>query len=114
MLGSVPHSLVVIIDAMDSAEFDFGPPQSFVSGSLPDDVPLGRDEPGSVIEFVPTTEAVADGPGGMNGYSGDGGVGSRSVSVSCNSVLSSDAWSSVVGCVVRTRSRRELDATAGV
>ena len=114
MLGSVPHSLVVMIDAMDSAEFDFGPPQSFVSGSLPDDVPLGRDEPGSVIEFVPTTEAVADGPGGMNGCGGDDDVGSGSGCVSCNSILSSDASSSVVGCVVSTRSRREPDATAGV
>ena len=114
MPGCVPHSLVMIIDAMDGAVFDFGPPQSFVSGSRPDDVPLGRDEPGSIIELAPTTKAVTGGPGGMNGFTGGDGNGLGGVCVSRNSVLSSDASSSVVGSVVKARSRRGRDAAAEV
>ena len=114
MSGYVPHSLVMAIDVMDGAVFDFGPPQSIVSGLLPDDTSLGRDEPGSVIEVAPTTETVAGGPGGMNGFAGGDGNGLGTVCVSCNPVLSLGAASSVVGNLVRARPRIGPDATAGV
>jgi len=113
MSGYVPHSLVMIIDVVDGAVFDFGPPRNFVSGLLPDDTSLGRDEPGSVIEVVLTTEAVAGGPVGMNGIAGGDGDWLGDVCVSCSSVLSSDVSSSVVGNVVRARPRIVPDATAG-
>jgi len=70
MPGCVPVALVVRTDAIDGAVSDFRPSQIFASRPLSDNVSLGRDKPGPVIEVVPTTEAVVGGSVYVNGSVG--------------------------------------------
>ena len=103
---------MVVIDAIDGAVFDFRPSQVFASGPLSANILLGRDEPGSVIEVIPTTEAVVG--GSMDDSVGGDSEGDMrgGICVSCNSTLSSGGSSSVVECVGRVCP--VLGAAAGV
>lgn len=118
MPGCVPDCLVVIIDAIDGAAFDFRPLGIFAPGSLPDDKLLGRDEPGSVIEVAPTTETVVGGRIDVNGFVGGGDNSDCNwfdgICVSCNSVLLSGASSSMVRGAVKICPRIGPDSTAGI
>jgi len=104
----------VIIDVIGSAVFDFRPLRT---GPLSDNASLGRGEPGSTIEAIPTTEVVVGASMDMNGTVGgdsEGDDGWGSICVSCNSTLSSGGSSSVVECVGRVCPRIVLGTAAGV